>query len=200
MSYIYATDGSGFIGKNKSSYKAGAGVVVYNNETKQIEEKIHIAVPYNEITSCILVDYEQPVDSEQLVEFERNFEFTETNVKVNPTNNRGELLGILCALKLSHEYGGSAEILTDSNYSQLVIFGNNYSKYTDEQIKDEKNGDIIYLIRLAERKCKSNGIELKYTKVKAHKTKKEIKTLTGIDRLHTMLNELADIESNYKKN
>lgn len=108
-----------------------------------------------------------------------------------PTNNRGELLGILFALCHTKTLPpGEYTIVTDSTYS-MNIYTEWYKKWLDEgTFMSKKNPDIITLTDKILTELKNTGYTIEFIWQKAHVPNRDISTACA--RLNKIADDLAD--------
>lgn len=132
------------------------------------------------------------------IDMQNNTVIYNRSKSANPTNNRGELLGIFYAYNYIENSGIKSEwkIISDSNYSINCITTWYPNWLTYNQLEGKLNLDLIS--KIYEKACKlhGEGYVIKLIHQKAHLTNKALNSLTGEKLLMAAMNKKADILAN----
>lgn len=170
---IFAVDGSG-----GSNISAGYGLVIYDEDKQEVIAQGKGKIEPFEILGATLVADEYRLD------------IIYGTKAVKPTNNRGELCAIMCAIKIVKHWGlrdDQYKIVSDSKYS-MTIFTEWYQEWERQGVFHLKlNMDIIaYMWN------DYQMFNVCFIHQKAHKSLKEIARLNGTEKLYATLNRTAD--------
>lgn len=147
---FYFTDGS-CINNGKKDAKAGFGLVVFSAYKPRVLMSGKVLPGTYSFTNCLKVD--------------------KSNI-INPSNNRGELLGLIFAfMSIKYEYiGRNVNICTDSKYC-IDTFTKWYHSKKKKGIENTmKNIDMIEICMQLQQEIKIMGANITFTHVPSHRS------------------------------
>lgn len=186
---IIATDGSGLLAENTAGYS----VIIENHNMTSANANIdkRLLKIYGKIAATEYDNVQLTIDNNGIL----NVEFTQCKNKVAPTNNRGELMGILIALYYLHASNiqEPVTILTDSLYSINCIKKWYPSWKSKNNFYGKKNLDLLKIIDTLVENLNSSNKQFELEHINSHMPLYKIEKITdsNLRNKHT-LNAMAD--------
>lgn len=192
---IIATDGSGLLAENTAGYSV---IIEYDespstsNLDSEFSTKSRIAKKiYGRIAATEYDNVQLTINANNII----CIEFTQGKTKIAPTNNRGELMGILIALY--YVYATNIQehvtILTDSMYSINCINKWYPSWKAKNNFYGKKNLDLLKIIDILVASLKNRGKYFELEHINSHIPMYKVEQIADVQlkRKHT-LNAIAD--------